>query len=713
MVTPHRPVAIVIGFLFGSALWMPGRVDAQADPARKSPPAEKLDLHGDPLPPGAVLRLGTVRYRQDSPVYRIAWTPNGKHFVTDGQDSILRVWDAAAGRIIRRIDPGVGVLEDFAIASRGPLVLASGESLEPGQGKVRNVTLTHLGTGRIEDRGSWPDEGHGIRAIALDPDRRLVAIGTDPSGVRVLDAWNGAEVCRFETGGVEADRILFSRDGKRLAVETDRWENAKREGFLRIYDLVRKQELRVLRESGHGYSDITFSPDGSTIATADISDLDLWLVASGERIPIEKAIVQRIAYSADSRALVGVNSLGQVKVFDPASRKVVASSFSGISDAEDVALSPDGRTLLIVGGRQAIHAWDVEARRDRFVPADAHVGPVKGLVITPDGKTLITAGADKTVRLWDLSTGKPSRPLWLSGPVEALAFSPDGRRLAAATFIHHQVFVWDLPARGGPIVLNYARGLGISAPLAMRFLDAGTILLVDEGGRLHRLDVESRRTTPGVELRLSPPAAGPRDLGDTRLKRAAFLPGGKRLAALGIFSGLHLLELVTGKELYQVGGEEQLHASPDGRNLVGGGERLVASPDGRILAVARKEVAGEGNARRLSRVGGRRTGIDMGAAGGEIGFIDAGTGKDLRRVEVPGSELWAMAFSPDGKTLAATSGWETGEIHLYEVESGREARTIVSPPLRSSALAFTPDGSRLVSGMADGSILVWDVRPAR
>jgi WD40 repeat protein len=72
-----------------------------------------------------------------------------------------------------------------------------------------------------------------------------------------------------------------------------------------------------------------------------------------------------------------------------------------------------------------------------------------------------------------------------------------------------------------------------------------------------------------------------------------------------------------------------------------------------------------------------------------------------------------MAFSPDGKTLAATSGWETGEIHLYDVASGREARTIVAPPLRSPALAFTPDGSRLVSGMADGSILVWDVRPAR
>jgi len=139
----------------------------------------------------------------------------------------------------------------------------------------------------------------------------------------------------------------------------------------------------------------------------------------------------------------------------------------------------------------------------------------------------------------------------------------------------------------------------------------------------------------------------------------------------------------------------------------------VASPDGRILAVAQKGSLVAGKARRLSRVRGRGIGLDDVPGEGAIRFIEAGMGKDLHRVEVPGSEVWAMAFSPDGQTLAATSGWETGEIHLYEVPSGRQTRTIASPPLRSPALAFTPDGSRLVSGMADGSILVWDLRSAR
>ncbi len=700
MMMPHCSDAILIGFLFSfGAMWPTGRAVAQPGPTKTPPPAAKTDFYGDPLPPGAVMRLGTIRHRQDSPIYRIAWTSDGRHFVTDGEDSILRVWDAIEGRVTRRIDPGVGVMEDFAIASQGDLVLASGQSLEPGRGRVRNVTLTHLGTGRIEERGSWSDEVHGLDSIALNPERRLVAVATFRGGVRVLNAWNGAQVCRFEAGDESESRLLFSRDGRRLAIQTDRRGAGNRAEVVRIYDLERKEEQRFARWADFSLSDIALSPDGSTIATADQSSLGFWALSSGERVTLEKVSVQRIAYSADGRALLSISDRGLIEVFDLASRKVAASSFSGISDAEDVALSPDGKTLLIVSEDQAIHAWDLKAHRDRFVLADAQSGPATHLVLTPDGKTVVTGGADKTVRLWDVGTGKPSRTFRLSGPVQALAVSPAGRRLAAATFMEHQVFIWDIPARGGPVVLSFTTGLEVPTPLALHFLDAGTILLVDNSGALHRFDVEARRATKGAFLRLSPPARGRPDLGFTRLGGAAFLAGGERLAVMGCFTGLYLLEIASGRELYHYQVER--------------GGRLVASPDGRILAVAHNGLSDVGRARRLSRVGGRRTGFELVPVEGPIRFIEAGTGQDLRRVELPGSQVWAMAFSPDGKTLAATSGWETGEIHLYDVASGREARTIVSPPLRSPALAFTPDGSRVVSGMADGSILIWDVRASR
>ncbi len=140
------------------------------------------------------------------------------------------------------------------------------------------------------------------------------------------------------------------------------------------------------------------------------------------------------------------------------------------------------------------------------------------------------------------------------------------------------------------------------------------------------------------------------------------------------------------------------------------GDLVIASPDERLLAVT--ESPSGDKMKRVSPVGNHAPQLvgEFISDSGVIKLVDAATGKETARILVEGSQVWALAFAPDGKTLAATTGWETGRIHLFDVASGKEVRTIESPPLRSPALAFTPDGSHLVSATADGSVLVWDVR---
>src|SRR5262249_39848075 len=67
-------------------------------------PSGKADLHGDPLPPGALARLGTVRLRHGSDMTFVAFGAGGKTLLTAGQDQTIRLWDLGTGKEIRRFD---------------------------------------------------------------------------------------------------------------------------------------------------------------------------------------------------------------------------------------------------------------------------------------------------------------------------------------------------------------------------------------------------------------------------------------------------------------------------------------------------------------------------------------------------------------------------------------------------------------------------------
>src|SRR4051812_29064709 len=63
-------------------------------------PAARTDMYGDPLPPGAVARLGTVRLRHRGA--DVTFAPDGKCLISYGWDGEVRVWDAASGKLVRR-----------------------------------------------------------------------------------------------------------------------------------------------------------------------------------------------------------------------------------------------------------------------------------------------------------------------------------------------------------------------------------------------------------------------------------------------------------------------------------------------------------------------------------------------------------------------------------------------------------------------------------
>jgi hypothetical protein len=70
--------------------------------ARADAPEPALDAYEDPLPPGAIARLGTTRLRHACRA--LAWAPDGKTFASIGNDGAVRIWDAASGKEVRQIN---------------------------------------------------------------------------------------------------------------------------------------------------------------------------------------------------------------------------------------------------------------------------------------------------------------------------------------------------------------------------------------------------------------------------------------------------------------------------------------------------------------------------------------------------------------------------------------------------------------------------------
>src|SRR5262249_24162119 len=80
----------------------------------------RMDLHGDPLPPGARARLGTVRFRHTASVRGAGFSGDGKMLITEDYTGLILFWDAATGKELRRFQlPGtltsVGVSPDGKI----------------------------------------------------------------------------------------------------------------------------------------------------------------------------------------------------------------------------------------------------------------------------------------------------------------------------------------------------------------------------------------------------------------------------------------------------------------------------------------------------------------------------------------------------------------------------------------------------------------------
>lgn len=147
---------------------------ATFEPASARKPA-KADRYDDPLPEGAIARLGTVRLLQRQGALGVAFSPDGKMLATTGWGEAIHLWELPGGKLIRRF-VGSKPVGTFAVAfSRDGRKLAA--ACEQGL-----VYLFDVGTGR-ELFKAQEHEGRTF-GIAFAPDGLTFATAGSDGAVR-------------------------------------------------------------------------------------------------------------------------------------------------------------------------------------------------------------------------------------------------------------------------------------------------------------------------------------------------------------------------------------------------------------------------------------------------------------------------------------------------------------------------------------------------
>jgi WD40 repeat protein len=476
--------------------------------------------------------------------------------------------------------------------------------------------------------------------------------------------------------GASGDAIAFSPDGRFLAT------GGTGGSAFELWDMSNpaKPVLRAAAKAGGDYdmSALAFSPDGRILATATHDHtVSLWDVSHpahitrlGSRQIGATARVDSVAFSPDGQILA-TGSDASVMLWDISDPSRLVLQGSSLAGRSPLAFSAHGH-LLVTHNRARMNnntfvLWDVTNPARAARVGQQLGGNNDAVAFSPDGHTVATTRFDGTTILWDVTD--PATPKQSGAPlashtgfVVSVAFSPDGQTLVTGSQ-DQTAILWNLADAGRPVEI----GKPVPAMDTVVFLRSGRALAAGTAnGQVSLWDLSNA----GRPARVGQPLPG---------VSALLSPDGHRLAILGSDGTVTVWNV-----------SDPAHPVRRGASLPGSGSLGLFSPDGQMLI----------------------TGDDKKS---NLWDLSDPAHPAKRRSDLPPIIVLVAGFTPDSRTLAISDIYDfAGKVTLWDVADPahiavRKIPVIAGDFTNVTAVSFSPDSTIMITGRADGSIVVWDM----